>query len=278
MKYGARNKVQQILIKVILVVASILILSPFYVAVCYAFKSRTEFAKTKLAFPTSLYLHNFLDAVKVPNYFTAFKNSVIVAVLMVSIIIIVSSIGAYIITRKKNKFYNMFYYIFQLVILIPFQTLMFPLYKELNSIHALNTLWGLVLAQVGMNVGYVVFLYAGFIKGIPISLEEAARLDGCNKYQVFFKIVFPLLKPINMTVFVLSFLNSWNDFAISMIICQKQGMRTIPMMQYAFFGEYSSNVSVAFAGALLAMIPTVVVYFIAQKYIVAGMTAGAVKN
>lgn len=172
----------------------------------------------------------------------------------------------------------MFYYIFQLVILIPFQTLMFPLYKELNSIHALNTLWGLVLAQVGMNVGYVVFLYAGFIKGIPISLEEAARLDGCNKYQVFFKIVFPLLKPINMTVFVLSFLNSWNDFAISMIICQKQEMRTIPMMQYAFFGEYSSNVSVAFAGALLAMIPTVVVYFIAQKYIVAGMTAGAVKN
>ena len=278
MKYGARNKVQQILIKVILVVASILILSPFYVAVCYAFKSRTEFAKTKLAFPTSLYLHNFLDAVKVPNYFTAFKNSVIVAVLMVSIIIIVSSTGAYIITRKKNKFYNMFYYIFQLVILIPFQTLMFPLYKELNSIHALNTLWGLVLAQVGMNVGYVVFLYAGFIKGIPISLEEAARLDGCNKYQVFFKIVFPLLKPINMTVFVLSFLNSWNDFAISMIICQKQGMRTIPMMQYAFFGKYSSNVSVAFAGALLAMIPTVVVYFIAQKYIVAGMTAGAVKN
>lgn len=278
MKYGARNKVQQILIKVILVVASILILSPFYVAVCYAFKSRTEFAKTKLAFPTSLYLQNFLDAVKVPNYFTAFKNSVIVAVLMVSIIIIVSSTGAYIITRKRNKFYSMFYYIFQLVILIPFQTLMFPLYKELNSIHALNTLWGLVLAQVGMNVGYVVFLYAGFIKGIPISLEEAARLDGCNKYQVFFKIVFPLLKPINMTVFVLSFLNSWNDFAISMIICQKKEMRTIPMMQYAFFGEYSSNVSVAFAGALLAMIPTVVVYFIAQKYIVAGMTAGAVKN
>lgn len=278
MKYGTRNKVRQILIKVILVVVSILILSPFYVAICYAFKSRTEFAKTKLAFPTSLYLQNFLEAVKVPHYFTAFKNSVIVAVLMVSIIIIVSSTGAYIITRKKKKFYSMFYYIFQLVILIPFQTLMFPLYKELNSIHALNTLWGLVLAQVGMNVGYVVFLYAGFIKGIPISLEEAARLDGCNKYQVFFKIVFPLLKPINMTVFVLSFLNSWNDFAISMIICQKQEMRTIPMMQYAFFGEYSSNVSVAFAGALLAMIPTVVVYFIAQKYIVAGMTAGAVKN
>lgn len=262
----------------ILSVVCILMLAPFYVAVCYAFKSRTDFVKTKLAFPTSLYLDNFMEAVAVPNYFTAFRNSVIVAVCMVLLIVLVSSTGAYIITRKNNKIYNIFYYVFQLVILIPFQTLMFPLYRELSTIHALNTLWGLVLAQIGMNVGYVVFLYAGFIKGVPISLEEAAELDGCNKYQTFFHIVFPLLKPVTMTVFVLSFLNSWNDFAISMIICQKKEMRTIPMMQYAFFGEYSSNVSVAFAGALIAMAPTVVVYFLSQKYIVAGMTAGAVKN
>lgn len=261
-----------------LAMVCVLMLAPFYVAICYAFKSRTEFVKTKLAFPTSLYLDNFMEAVAVPYYFTAFKNSVIVAACMVAIIVLVSSTGAYMITRKNSKIYHSFYYIFQLVILIPFQTLMFPLYRELNAIHALNTLWGLVLAQVGMNVGYVVFLYAGFIKGVPISLEEAAELDGCNQYQTFFCVVFPLLKPINMTVFVLSFLNSWNDFAISMIICQRKEMRTIPMMQYAFFGEYSSNVSVAFAGALIAMIPTVTVYFLAQKYIVAGMTAGAVKN
>ncbi|WP_026659933.1 MULTISPECIES: carbohydrate ABC transporter permease [unclassified Butyrivibrio] len=262
----------------VLTIISITILAPFYVAFCYAFKSRTEFARTKLAFPTSIYLKNFLEAIQVPNYFTAFRNSIIVAAFMVFTVMVVSSTCAYIIVRKKNKFYDAFYYIFQFVILIPFQTLMFPLYRELNAIHALNTLWGLVLTQVGMNVGYVVFLYAGFVKGIPISLEEAAMLDGCNKYQTFFKVVFPLLKPINMTVFVLSFLNSWNDFGMSMIICQKKEVRTIPMMQYTFFGEYSSNVSVAFAGAILAMIPTVVVYFLAQKYIVEGMTAGAVKS
>lgn len=261
-----------------LIALCIVIIAPFYVAVCYAFKSRTDFVKTKLAFPTTLYLNNFAEAVAVPNYFTAFRNSVIVAVCMVFFIVIIASTGAYIIIRKNNKFYSMFYYVFQLVILIPFQTLMFPLYRELNAIHALNTLWGLVLAQIGMNVGYVVFLYAGFIKGVPISLEEAAKLDGCNRYQTFYHVVFPLLKPINMTVLVLSFLNSWNDFAVSMIICQKQEMRTIPMMQYAFFGEYSSNVSVAFAGALIAMLPAVIIYFLAQKYIIAGMTAGAVKN
>ena len=155
---------------------------------------------------------------------------------------------------------------------------MFPLYKELSSIHALNTLWGLALAQAGVNVGYYVFLYTGFIKGVPVSLEEAATIDGCNRYQTFFYIVFPLLKPITMTVIVLSFLASWNDFIISMIICQKETVRTLPLMQFFFFGEYSSNVSVAFAAALIAMVPAVVVYFCAQKYIVAGMTAGAVKS
>ena len=127
-------------------------------------------------------------------------------------------------------------------------------------------------------MGYYVFLYTGFIKGVPISLEEAAKIDGCNRYQTFLHIVFPLLKPITMTVIVLSFLASWNDFIISMIICQKLEKRTLPLMQFYFFGEYSANVSVAFAASLIAMLPAVIIYFCAQKYIVAGMTAGAVKS
>ena len=158
-------------------------LAPFYVAVCYAFKSKVDLAQTKLAFPTHLYLGNFIDALNVRNFFDSVKNSAIVAVCMVVIIILFCSSGAYIIARKNNKFYNTVYYIFQLVILIPFQTVMFPLYKELSAIGALNTLWGLCLAQAGVNVGYYVFLYTGFIKNVPISLEEAASIDGCNRYQ-----------------------------------------------------------------------------------------------
>ena len=186
-------------------------LAPFYVAVCYAFKSKVDLAQTKLAFPTHLYLGNFIDALNVRNFFDSVKNSAIVAICMVVIIILFCSSGAYIIARKNNKFYNTVYYIFQLVILIPFQTVMFPLYKELSSIGALNTLWGLCLAQAGVNVGYYVFLYTGFIKNVPISLEEAASIDGCNRYQTFFYVVFPLLKPITMTSIVLAFLASWND-------------------------------------------------------------------
>lgn len=257
---------------------AIICLAPFYVAICYAFKSKVDFAKTKLAFPTSLYMGNFVDALHVRNFFDSVRNSAVVAILMVIIIILFCSSGAYIIARKNNRFYNAIYYVFQLVILIPFQTVMFPLYKELSSIGALNTLWGLCLAQAGVNVGYYVFLYTGFIKNVPISLEEAAFIDGCNRYQTFFYVVFPLLKPITMTSIVLSFLASWNDFIISMIICQKLERRTLPLMQFYFFGEYSANVSVAFAASLIAMVPAVIIYFCAQKYIVAGMTAGAVKS
>ena len=272
------QRVCNVLRILVLILTCVVCLAPFYVALCYAFKSKEEFAKTKLAFPTSLFWGNFQDAFAIDNYFTSVRNSFVVAIVMVVVIVVFCSMGAYIIARKRNKFYSAVFYVFQLIILLPFQSIMFPLYRELSDISALNSLWGLALAQAGVNVGYYVFLYTGFIKSVPVSLEEAATIDGCNRYQTFFYIVFPLLKPITMTVIVLSFLASWNDFIISMIICQRETVRTLPLMQFFFFGEYSSNVSVAFAAALIAMLPAVIVYFCAQKYIVAGMTAGAVKS
>lgn len=262
----------------VLWVFAIICLAPFYVAICYAFKSKSEFAKTKLAFPTSLYLQNFIDAFQLKNYFNSVKNSAIVAVCVVVLIVIVCSMSAYIITRKNNKFYNFIFYFFQMVILVPFQTIMFPLYRELSAINALSTLWGIILCELGVYMGYYIFLYAGFIKSVPIALEEAANIDGCNRLQTFIYIVFPLLKPITMTVAVLCFLSSWNDFFLPMIMVQKDSVKTLPLMQFFFFGEYTSNINLAFAASILAMIPAVVVYFCAQKYIVAGMTAGAVKS
>ncbi|WP_026491877.1 carbohydrate ABC transporter permease [Butyrivibrio sp. XPD2002] len=262
----------------VLCIFSLICLAPFYVAICYAFKSKSEFAKTRLAFPTSVYLENFRSAFALKNYFNSVKNSVIVAAFVVFFIVFICSMSAYIIIRKNNRVYNFIFYVFQMVILIPFQTIMFPLYKEISSMHALNTIWGQIFTEIGVYMGYYVFLYTGFIKGVPIALEEAASIDGCNRFQIFYKIVFPLLKPITMTVIVLCFLASWNDFFLPMIMCQKETARTLPLMQFYFFGEYSNEINMAFAAALIAMIPTVIVYFLAQKYIVEGMTAGAVKS
>ena len=263
---------------VILWLVAVICLAPFYVAICYAFKSKQDFAKTKLAFPTKLYLQNFADAFALKNYFSSVLNSAIVSVFVVILIVACCSSAAYMVTRKNNKFYNFIYYFFQMVILIPFQTIMFPLYQELSRAHALNTLFGVIFAELGVYMGYYVFLYAGFIKGVPVALEEAAQIDGANRYQVYVKIVLPLLKPITMTVVVLCFLASWNDFFLPLILIQKDSMKTLPLMQFFFFGQYTSNINLAFAASLIALVPPVIVYFCSQKYIVAGMTAGAVKS
>ena len=254
-------------------------LAPFYVALCYAFKSKQEFAKTKLAFPTYLDLQNFIDAFALKNYFNSMKNSAIVAVFVVALILLVCSMSAYMITRRNDtKFYNFVFYFFQMVILVPFQSIMFPLYREISQFHLLSTNRGLILCELGVYMGYYIFLYSGFVKSVPVALEEAAAIDGANRYQVFIRIVFPLLKPINMTVVVLCFLASWNDFFLPLIMVQKDSAKTLPLMQFFFFGEYTSNINLAFAAAILSLIPTVVIYFCAQKYIVEGMIAGAVKS
>lgn len=278
MTNAAKHKILKAVRIAVLWAFAFICLAPFYVAFVYAFKSKEDLAKTKLAFPTKLYLQNFLDAFALKNYFNSVKNSAIVAVCVVFLIVMICSMSAYIITRKNNKLYNFIFYFFQMVILIPFQTIMYPLYRELSNFHALSTLWGLVFAELGVYMGYYIFLYAGFIKSVPVVLEEAAKIDGCDRYQVFFKIVFPLLKPITMTVIVLCFLASWNDFFLPLIMVQKDAVKTLPLMQFFFFGEYTSNINLAFAASILSMIPTVVVYFCSQKYIVAGMTAGAVKS
>lgn len=225
MIHTKKYKIQTAVRIAVLWLFALICLAPFYVAVCYAFKSKTEFAKTKLAFPTTLYLQNFKDAFALKNYFNSVKNSAIVAVCVVLLIVVICSMSAYIITRKNNKFYNFIFYFFQMVILIPFQTIMFPLYRELYSLHALSTLWGLIFTELGVYMGYYIFLYAGFIKSVPIALEEAARIDGCDRYQVFIRIVFPLLKPITMTVVVLCFLASWNDFFLPLIMVQKDEVK-----------------------------------------------------
>ena len=253
-------------------------LFPFYIAVAYAFKSRVETSKSPISFPKSLYLDNFKAALKLPNYFHTFMNSVVVVTFVVLLVVITCSMAAYIIVRKNNKFYNTFYYTFQLSILLPFPAIMFPLYVLLKDMGMINTLSGLIISQTGILIGFYTFLYAGFIKTVPIELEEAARIDGCSRFRTFFQIVFPLLKPITMTIVILAFLASWNDFIVAMIVAQKPAVRTLPLLQFYFFGEYSSEINLAFAAVLLSMAPVMILYFALQKYIVGGVTAGAVKG
>ena len=163
-------------------------------------------------------------------------------------------------------------------LMIPFQILMIPVYKIFKNLGLQNNLGGMILMLTGYSIAYATFLYVGFVKSVPRELEEAALIDGCGPLQMFFRIVFPLLKPITATVAALHVMWLWNDFQISIILLQKDKVRTLTVKQFYFFGQYTSEYGMAFAASIVAMMPVVIVFMLLQKYIVAGISAGAVKS
>jgi raffinose/stachyose/melibiose transport system permease protein len=167
--------------------------------------------------------------------------------------------------------------------IIPFQTIMMPLMQVMGwvreTIHLpmLNTLGGLIYMNVGFGASMAVFLYHGFVKSIPISLEEAATIDGCNRFKVFWKIVFPMLKPTTVTVMILDVIWIWNDYLLPSLVLSSKDLRTIPLSTASFFGQFTIEWNLAMAGLMLTIIPVILFYLAAQKYIVKGVAAGAVK-
>lgn len=261
------------------VILSLIFIAPFYIAVVYALKSPEETIRTGLAFPLEIHWQNFTEAIEVSDFFVAAKNSLIVTVASVIILMVVCSMAAYIIGRKtKSKFYQSFYYIFLAAMMLPFQVVMLPLYVQLRNMGLLNTRIGLILAISGFQVAYNIFIYVGFVRSIPVEMEEAAYIDGAGKFYTFWKIVFPLMKPIVSSTLILNALSVWNDFQTSLIIAQKPEVRTIPLTQFFFFGQYSIKLNMAFAAFVLAMIPIIILYLVMQKYIIGGVMSGAVKG
>ena len=235
--------------------------------------------KNPLSLPTSLCWENFTEAIEKSKFTLAFCNSLIATICGTLLLVIVCSMAAYVIVRReRSRFYNAWQYIFLAAVMLPFQTVMFPLYKNLVNLHMLNTLWGYVLVSVGFQLGFNIFLYCGFIKTVPLELEEAAQIDGCNAYGTYFKIVFPLLKPITMTVVVLAALGIWNDYQIALVVIMKDNVRTLPVAQQAFIGQQISYHNLAAAACLLSIIPMFLLFLFLQKFIVKGIAAGAVKG
>lgn len=263
---------------VLLFAAGLVIIFPFYICIVYSLKSPQEIAMSPLALPTVLRFQNYVEAIRISNFFRAFRNTIAAAGGSVALLIFACSTAGYIISRNKKPFYNIVYYIFLASIFLPFQTIMFPLYRMMRETGLLNNLLGLVLCFSGISAGLFIFYYVGFVRTVPKELEESARIDGCSKYRTFRQVVFPLLKPINMTIAILGTLNAWNDFAISLIMVQKNEVRTLSLTLYNFVGEHFSVMNLAFAKLTLSIIPVVAVYVIFQNNIAAGITSGAVKG
>ena len=255
-------------------------LFPSYTALLTSWKTRIEVSRSALSFPETFAIQNYIEAIRKSQFLTALKNSCAITFPSVLLIVICSSMGGYSIARHSAK-HKIFKYLDRLYVsslMIPFQILMIPVYRMYKSLRLLNTLQGMVLMLTGVSIAYATFLYVGFVKSIPRELEEAALIDGCGPYKAFFVIVFPMLKPITTTVAALHVMWLWNDFNISLVLMQKESVRPLTVKQYYFFGQYASDYGMAFAAAILTMLPVVIFFMAAQKYLVEGISGGAVKG
>lgn len=258
----------------------LVILLPFYVTLITAFKTPQESAQNFFAFPKNLYLENFKTVFAKAGYFKYFMNSVVVTVSSLILIYVLVTMISYSIARnmKRHIYYKIIYGVIVLGMFVPFQVIMVPLVQFMGSL-GLSNKFGLILLHVTYAAMQGVFLLVSYIQNVPVDLEEAAYIDGCTTMQAYVKVVLPLLKPMTSTVLVLNALWIWNDFQMPLMILNKlPDTWTLPLFQYNFKSQYSFDYNMAFASYLIAMVPVLIAYFAAQKNIVEGLTAGAVKS
>lgn len=277
------RKCGKILAEVIFLVVCVLYLFPVFIVLVNSFKNRAELYENILALPKALNFEYYGKAMEEMNFLSAFSNSLIITVVSIAIIVVLSSMTAWMLVRTDNKLSKIIFMVFVSTMLIPFQTLMMPLMQTMGLIRdhlhipMLNTLGGLIYMNVGFGASMAVFLYHGFVKSIPISLEEAATIDGCTKFGVFWRIVFPMLKPTTVTVMILDVIWIWNDYLLPSLVISSKALRTIPLSTASFFGQFTIQWNMAMAGLMLTITPVIIFYLCAQKYIIKGVAAGAVK-
>lgn len=265
------------IITILLMIGALFILFPLYLTIVTAFKTPEEMGGNLLSLPQSWSLENFTTAMEMTNFWNAFKNSAFITILTVIVSIFVHSLVSYVIARNYHKkFVRFVYYYFVSAMFVPFTVIMLPLVKQTSSWNMDNPL-GVVVLYLVLYMALNVFLYVGYIRTIPIELEEAAVIDGANSWQIYWKIIFPLLKPMTATVAILTGLAAWNDFMLPLVILSDQEMHTLPLVQYVFQTQFSVNYNLAFASYLMAMLPMIIVYVFCQKWIISGVLRGTGK-
>lgn len=263
---------------------AVLTLFPIYIMIINSFKRRAQIFTDTIGLPKSLDFTYYLNAIKKMNFLKALSNSLIITVISILFIIIFSSMAAWALVRSKSKLSGFIFLLLVSTMLIPFQAVMIPLMQymscwQISSINfsMIDTYYGLIFMYIGFGTSLSIFLYHGFIKGVPVSLEEAAMIDGCNRFQTFWNIVFPTLKPISVTVAILNVIWMWNDYLLPSLVLRSPKLRTIPLSTFYFFGEFTIQWNLAMAGLVLTIIPVIIFYIFSQQYIIKGVIEGAIK-
>ena len=262
-------------------ILSIAWLAPIFIVLVNSFKKKTYISKTPFSIPRGkafVGLKNYVSGIQKIGFFQAFGYSLWITVASVIVIILCTSMFAWYITRVKNKTTTVLYYLCVFSMIVPFQMVMFTLSKLADMMHLGNPL-GIVIVYLGFGAGLAVFMFCGFVKSIPLEIEEAAMIDGCNPLEIFFQVVLPVLKPTCISTAILQTMWIWNDYLLPYLVLDITKYKTIPIaIQYLRGGYGSIDMGAMMAMLVLAIIPIVIFYLFCQRYIIEGVVAGAVKG
>ena len=279
---GTKKKVTTLLAMLGMLLVFIVYMFPFLMVIINALKQKRDIIKSPFSWlytVKGLSFDNFVAAFTQMDFLNAIKNSLIITVSATIVVTILAAMLAYYIVRNNNWISKLIFALMVASMIIPFQAIMIPLVSIYGgTLNLLNHRLTLIFMHVGFSMSMTVFMYHGFIRGsVPITLEEAAYLDGCTHTQTFFKIILPLLKPIMSTTIILNALAFWNDYLLPSLVLTDKKLLTLPLSTYSFYGTYSADYGTIMAGLLLCVIPILLLYVILQKQIINGVVTGAVK-
>jgi raffinose/stachyose/melibiose transport system permease protein len=281
-----------VILTIVMIALSCVFIAPILIVLMNSFKGKLFISDQPFTFPTfekqdlgaagiqpKTFVggKNYVSGIEKIHFWNALGYSVFITVVSVVIIVLFTAMTAWFITRIKNRYTSSLYYLFVFSMIIPFQMVMFAMTKVANVLHLDNPV-GILVLYLGFGAGMSVFMFSGFVKGIPIDIEEAATIDGCNPLQCFFGVVFPIMKPTAITVAILNAMWVWNDYLMPYLVMGKD-YQTIPIaIQYLQGGYGSIDMGAMMAMLILAIIPIIVFYAFCQKHIIEGVVAGAVKG
>ena len=280
-KAALHKKVWHTVKFIILLILLFLFIFPFLMVIINVFKTKADITSNPLALigAHGFTLKNFPEAIKKMNFYRAFGNSLLITCVSTVLTILLSSMTSYIMVRRKWKITGILFAMMIASMVIPFQVLMIPLVSLYGGLLGiLNHRMTLIFMHVGFSLSMATFMFHGAIHtNAPLALEEAATIDGCTSWQTFWKIVFPMLKPTIATIAIIDAMAFWNDYLLPSLVLGRKELYTLPIATQVFYGTFSTDIGLIMAALLLAMLPILLLYLFLQRYIVEGVTAGAVK-
>jgi len=255
------------------------ILFPLYVTLITALKTSQESAQSFFSLPEGFYLQNFKTVINKAHYGRFFLNSIIITTVSLAGEMVLVPLFSYAVARNRDKkYFTIIYFLTVFGIFVPFQVVMLPTIKMFSSLKLLSTT-GLIFLYLTYTFKKGAFLFVGYMKSIPLSLEESAIMDGCSILKTYIYIIFPLLKPMVATMIVIDGLWIWNDFLLPLLVLNRNYLQsTLPLFQFQFKNQYTFDFNLAFASFFLSMLPMIILYMLMQKYIISGITRGAIKG